>query len=1173
MAATAKDFSDTGEQMEYVNGQLNKLNWFTDETSYSFLDMVNNIGKFTSNGVKLDDAVTSMEGISTWAAISGANVQEAGRAMYNLSQAMAVGSVKLMDWKSIENANMATAEFKETVIETAVAEGKLRKASDGVYKTLKGNEVSVQNFNQSLADEWFTSDVLTKTLNKYGAFSDKLNELSTLTGKTATELLQDLTAYEDGTLKLADYAKETEVPVKELTEYFKEMTSETMALGRKAFQAAQEAKTFKEAIDATKDAVSTGWMNTFELIFGDYQEAKKLWTKVANELYDVFAAGGEARNEILGAWKELGGRTALLEGVQNTWEAFKNILQMVKDAFHEVFIGTADEESIIKTLSDKLVEATNRFKAFTEKFKMSEETAQKLKTTFKGLFAAVDIVKQIFSKLFQTVKPLLGIVPGVGNGVLDLTSNFGELLIKIDDYLKTNPKLQGALDAISGGFRKAAEWIHNGIVKIGSFWEVIKTVFGTVKTYVVKISNTIGNAIKKLVSGLSEALRSNGVGQLLDIANGGVLVALGVAITKFFNNASKTTKNFGSLFKGISETIKSIFGSVKECLETFQKDLKAKTLLKIAGAIAILAGSIWLIASIDPVRLSASLAAITVAFAELLGTMAIFTKITSKIKKEDSAQVALLTVAMIGMATAVLILSIAMKKIGSMKTEDVTEGLVAVTALMAGLVIVCKALSNIEGEIVKGMAGMLAFAVAIAILARAVKTLGSLDIPSLAKGLIGVDALMTALAVFSKSIANLGGKKLLVGAAAMVAMAVALKIAASAMKGIADLSWEQIVKGFVGIGAVLGTLVGIVVILSELEKIAPEMLLGVASMVVMAIALKMAVQPFKELGNMQWDHIGKAVVSMLAIFGIMGAVAGLLGAFSPASILGAAAMVVMALALRMAVEPFKELGDTNWSNVGKAVVSLLGIFGIMAVMGTLAIAAIPGSVAMIAMAIALKVATEPFKELGSLQWSEIDKGLAAMIAVFGALGGFGTVLGTAAPLILAGSMAIRSIAISFKIASASLFDAIESFAFSIRLISDIDPKQLASSVGAISLGIGALGLALMAFSPLSVIGSSALLVTASAISVLVPALISLSGQNLEKIGDSFKTLGDGFKDLGKSLKSFGAFSGVGASEGLAAVCGYQFGDQGVRVVKPMSSLGDRKASFNVPLPGTNSFSE
>ena len=161
------NFAYAGSQMDYVNEQLDKLNWFTDETSYNFTDMVGNIGKFTANNIPLSQAATAMEGIATWAAASGQGAESASRAMYNLSQAIGVGSVKLMDWRSIENANMATSSFKKEVLESAVAMGQLTKAADGTYKTVKGTAVSIENFSSTLSEGWFTKDVLIDTLNKY----------------------------------------------------------------------------------------------------------------------------------------------------------------------------------------------------------------------------------------------------------------------------------------------------------------------------------------------------------------------------------------------------------------------------------------------------------------------------------------------------------------------------------------------------------------------------------------------------------------------------------------------------------------------------------------------------------------------------------------------------------------------------------------------------------------------------------------------------------------------------------------------------------------------------------------------------------------------------------------------------------------------------------------------
>lgn len=299
MAATAKDWDDRGAQMDYVNSQLERLNWFTDETSYSFLDMVNNIGKFTSNGIKLDDAVTSMEGISVWAAISGANVGEAGRAMYNLSQAMAVGSVKLMDWRSIENANMSTREFKETALETAVALKQLTKEVDkngkAVYKTAKGHAFTAEQFNTYLSDDWFNKDVLQQTLNKYGEFAGVLGEVSEATGMTASDILGQVKAYKESKNAMEGQKKVS----KELLPYIEKLAKDEYDLGYRAFLAAQEAKTLKEAIDSVKDAVSTGWMNIFEMIFGDYENAKVLWTDLAETLYNIFAEPVNQLKEIV----------------------------------------------------------------------------------------------------------------------------------------------------------------------------------------------------------------------------------------------------------------------------------------------------------------------------------------------------------------------------------------------------------------------------------------------------------------------------------------------------------------------------------------------------------------------------------------------------------------------------------------------------------------------------------------------------------------------------------------------------------------------------------------------------------------------------------------------------------------------------------------------------------
>ena len=186
---------------------------------------------------------------------------------------------------------MATQEFKDLAIETAKALGTLDKEA----KTSGGTLVEAANFSSTLSEGWFTADVLLATLQKYGEYSEEVYKVVQEEGLTASEAM-------------------------------KKVGDETMQLGSKAFKAAQEAKTAADAINSVKDAVSTGWMNTFEIIFGNYEEAKVLWTDLANQLYDVFAAGAEDRNELLSEWKDLGGRALLIDGLFNALTALQNII-------------------------------------------------------------------------------------------------------------------------------------------------------------------------------------------------------------------------------------------------------------------------------------------------------------------------------------------------------------------------------------------------------------------------------------------------------------------------------------------------------------------------------------------------------------------------------------------------------------------------------------------------------------------------------------------------------------------------------------------------------------------------------------------------------------------------------------------------------------------------------
>ena len=301
--------ASTGESLATVNQYLDELNKYSDDTIYSFSDMTQNIGKFTNAGVKLEDAVAAIKGISNEAALSGANANEAARSMYNFAQALSSGYVKLVDWKSIELANMATVDFKEQLIATAVEAGTLKKASDGMYKTLEGNTLNAtKNFNETLQDQWMTSEVLIKTLKKYA--------------DTNTEI------------------------------------------GKKATQAATEVKTFSQLMDTLKESAQSGWARTWEIMFGDFEEGKQLWTMMSKTVGGFIDKMNEARNN-------------LLEGVfSSPWKKFDSLLSKTNvsaDTFRETVKGIAKENG---TDIDELTEKYGSFEAALSAGAIGAETVK-----------------------------------------------------------------------------------------------------------------------------------------------------------------------------------------------------------------------------------------------------------------------------------------------------------------------------------------------------------------------------------------------------------------------------------------------------------------------------------------------------------------------------------------------------------------------------------------------------------------------------------------------------------------------------------------------------------------------------------------------------------------------------------------------------------------------------
>ena len=291
------------KSLEEIEEVLGRLNEYTDLTSYDFSTMAQSMGKFTAAGVDLDVAERVMEGIANEAASAGGEIAQANIAMYNFSQALAAGSVKALDWKSIENQNLATKEFKETIIDTAAELGILKKTGNGMgvlmKKTAKGTkqiQVNFENFRETLSEGWFTSDVLIKTMEKY-----------------------------------AD--RESEV-------------------GKKGFEMAKVAITLTQAFEAVKDAISTQWMKTWQLLLGNLEEASDLFTRISDALIDFTDRIGNFRNGILEGWHTGGedgisGYKMAIDALADSWHVLMGIVEAARQAFADVF-GELDSSGLIQ---------------------------------------------------------------------------------------------------------------------------------------------------------------------------------------------------------------------------------------------------------------------------------------------------------------------------------------------------------------------------------------------------------------------------------------------------------------------------------------------------------------------------------------------------------------------------------------------------------------------------------------------------------------------------------------------------------------------------------------------------------------------------------------------------------------------------------------------------------
>lgn len=1055
--------SSKGTTLDQVNAALDELNHYADLTIYNFTEMTRNIGTFTAAGVDLNTSVSAIKGIANLAAVSGSTSQQASTAMYQLSQALASGTVKLQDWNSVVNAGMGGQVFQDALKETARVHG---IAIDSMIK-------KEGSFRETLSKGWLTSSILTETLQK---FTGDLNE---------------------ETLKSIGY---TDEQIKKI-----------MEMGKTANDAATKVKTFSQLKDTLTEALQSGWTQTWQTIIGDFEEAKELFTRFSDVFSDLINKSSEARNTVLAGglntgWQqlstalgdsadfysqmlekvmlangsisqkqiddagsfvkalqqggvsaeqlqnglkesykqlsvlgalsddalkakklnpaqvrslaksfeevnqkvadgsldldiyskkigELSGREHLIESIWNVFEALEKVVEPVARAWQKIFSPiTADQiYNIAKSIDE-----------FTAKLSISDETADKIERTFSGIFAVLNVwknmlltVSKVLGEVFNAVSPLAG-------GFLSITASLGDCLVEMANAVNNSKTFKTTLDGIHWIIGKVSEGMQTFAGVLTDVSNNVSVVFDPLKTLgewfenfisfitpkLKWLADKIGEIFEELGSGASGAFGNLNGNALWGFANAGMIAGLIAGI-----------KGFLEAFKDIGSTVKDTIGGVAELLNklgeavtAWKNNKNAETLKTISTAVAILAGSLVVLSMVKPERLAASTGAMIALFAELLVALAIYDEIAKKTKKVGKG-----TSSMVVMAAGVLILTSALKKISEIETEKLLTSVIALGAVMAELVAAQVAISKWAKDGAKHAMSMLAMAAAVRVLAEAVEQLADLGWDGIEKGLIAVAGLLAEVAAFS-GLSNFGG--LTAGkAVGILILAAALSVLEKSVSAFSKMPVDELQNGI----GVLGAILGEIAVFSMLSNPAEHVLSTATALTILSGGLLILSNALANLGGMTLGQIGVALAAMAGGLIEMGVALTLV----KGSLGSATSFLIMSVVLNALVSPLKSLGEMSLEEIGHGLLAVGGALGIFAIaVGTMSLAgpiviAVSAALSLLAGSFALLLGTMAAVSLMPLRVEALVVALGTLgsaIGVFiaGVISGLGTAAGSIA---------------------------------------------------------------------------------------------------------------------------------------------------------------------------------
>ena len=898
--------ANTDQPLTKIQKSLDELNKYSDATIYNFSEMARNIGTFTAAGVGLKDATSSIKGIANMAALSGSSSMQASSAMYQLSQAIAAGKVGAQDWNSVVNAGMAGKKLQNALAQTAVAMGKIDQSMISGTKSGQALKISGESFKNSIMStggktSWLTSDVLVKTL---ATLDGRFSRAALSTEKLA-----------DGTLKYKKASEVTAVIEKNRAELAKQGVKFSDAqfkslskLSDASFKSATQVKTLGQVFDVAKETIGSGWSSSFKSLFGNLNESKALFTGMSNTINDFINANALARNNLLAAWKQGGGRVAVIDGIKAGFQALFAVLKPIQQAFRDIFPATTAKQ---------LIDYSNRFRDFMQSLKIGSDTADKLRSTFRGVFAILDIGVQIIKGILTGIGELFSTV-GKGSGsFLNLTGSIGDFLVSLDQSIKKS----GVLIAF---FKGLGQVLSLPLKLLGAVAGALSNLFGNFD--ISGIASKVANAFHAVTDAITGAFTTDNVNSSMSIFTAGLTGGIFLILKQFIGRI--TTLFNGGIFGGggMLDSIKNTFQTLTGSLKAMQTQIQAKTLLLIAGALALLTASVVALSFIDAKALSKSMGALAAGFGELLAAMAVLVKISGS---AGFIKVPLIAASMVLLSAAILLLTAAVAAMSRLSWESIGKGLAGIAG---ALVAVAAGMRLMPKGMVAQAAALTLLGVALNAIALAVAGLGLLSWEAIAKGLVAITGALLGIA----GAMHLMPKGMILQAAGLVLIAAALDVMAAAIAGLGQLSWEAIGKGLVSIAGAL------LIIAGAMQLMPATLPITAAGLILVGIALNaigLAVIGMAQLG---WEQIAKGLTALAGAMAILAIGLNLMGG----TLLGSAALLAASAALAILTPVLLALGTMSWEAIGKGLAVLAASLLLLAGAGLLLAPAALGLIGM-----------------------------------------------------------------------------------------------------------------------------------------------------------------------------------------------------------------------------------